>query len=151
LIAALENIFLGEPLAGVSATLGAPAAVVFHDRHGYQWRQKSGLVITVLTSSSGEVELVDLTAAPSDQPPGVVDEDSQESGFTLNQSGYADLDLNAPDTACEGGFGAQCREYHYDGGLELRADFAPNGSAPGVLREMTLADDSLLHELHFDP
>ncbi len=147
-------MYLGEPITtagGPLASLGKPQTVVFRQMPGYQWRLSTGLVITVLTGPGGGITLIDESAAPPDQPLGVATEDSREIGYTFNQSSHVNLDLEAPATACKGSFGADCWEYHYADGLTLRADFAPNGSADGVLREVTLAHDKLLQELHFDP
>lgn len=143
-------MYIGEPLHTAADALGKPAAVVFRGTPGYAWRQSDGLVITVLTGANGWITLIDMTAAPPDQPTGILDEDSRESGFTLNQSGRADLDLQTQPTQCKGNFGADCWAYQYDNDLLLRADFAPNGKADGVLREITLAHQPLLKQLHFD-
>jgi len=143
-------MYIGEPLHTAADALGKPEAVVFRDTRGYAWRQSGGLVITVLTAPNGYITLIDETAAPPDQPTGVVDEDATESGFTFNQSSHTNLDLNAPVTRCKGSFGADCWQYHYDNDLILRADFAPSGHADGFLREMTLAKHALLQQLHFD-
>lgn len=143
-------MYIGEPLHTAADALGKPAAVVFRGAPGYAWRQSDGLVITVLTGANGWITLIDETATPPDQPAGIVDEDSRESGFTLNQSSRADLDLQTQPTQCKGSFGADCWAYHYDGNLVLRADFAPNGKADGTLREITLADRPLLQQLHFE-
>jgi hypothetical protein len=143
-------MYIGEPLHTAAESLGKPETVVFRGTPGYAWRQADGLVITVLTGANGWITLIDETAAPPNQPTGVLEEDSRESGATFNQSSHADLDLQAQTTTCKGSAGAGCWQYHYDNDLVLRTDFAPNGTADGVLREMTLAHRSLLQQLHFD-
>jgi hypothetical protein len=143
-------MYIGEPLHTAVDELGKPAAVVFRGTPGYAWRQSDGLVITVLTAPNGWITLIDVTAAPPDQPTGILDEDSTETGFTLNQSSRTDLNLKTQPTHCKGNFGADCWAYQYDGNLVMRADFAPNGKSDGVLREITLAHQPLLQQLHFD-
>jgi hypothetical protein len=145
-------MYVGEPLATASIAMGKPKAVIFREMPGYQWRQSSGLVITVITGLDGGIALIDESATPPDQPLGLAGEDARESGFTFNQSGHANLNLDAPSTSCKGNFGADCWEYHYDNDLIMRMDFAANsGSTDGILREVTLAKQSLLQQLHFDP
>ena len=144
-------MYLGEPLATASAAMGKPQAVIFRQIPGYQWRRPTGLVITVLTSPGGGITLIDETAATADQPLGLGEEDSREYGFTFNQSTHVNLDVDAPSTACKGNFGADCWAYQYDNGLILRFDFAAGGAASGILREVTLANQSLLQKLQFDP
>ncbi len=143
-------MYIGEPFHTAESSLGTPQAVVFRGSPGYAWRRPDGLVITVLTAPNGWITLIDETAAPPAQPDDTVVEDSRESGFTLNQSSRTNLDLDAPATKCKGNFGADCWEFHYDNDLILRADFAPNGTADGVLRDITLAHDPLLQQLHID-
>ncbi len=144
-------MYLGEPLPTATAAMGKPQAVIFREMPGYQWRQSSGLVITVLTGANGGITLIDETAAPPDQPLGLATEDSREIGYTFNQSSHTGLALEAPSTLCKGTFGADCWEYHYDNDLMMRFDFAANGTADGSLREVTLANESLLQKLHLDP
>jgi hypothetical protein len=145
-------MYLGEPLDTAALSLGKPQTVVYRQLPGYQWHLSSGLVITVVTGQGGGIKLVDETAAPADQPLGLATEDSREFGFTLNQSTHADLGLDAPSTACKGNFGADCWEYHYDNGLIMRTDFSATGnSTGGTLREVTLANESFMQQLHFNP
>jgi len=145
-------MYLGEPIATASGAMGKPQTVIFRQMPGYQWRLSTGLVVTVVTGPGGGIELIDETAAPPDQPLGLAEEDSSEFGFTFNQSTHADMDLEAPTTSCKGSFGADCWEYHYDHDVMMRADFATTGAPTGgTLRELTLANESILHELHFDP
>ena len=151
MIAALDSLFIGENFAAAQSTLGKPQAVVFHQLPAYQWKQPSGLVITVLTGKDGSITLVDESAAAGDDPTGLAEEDSTESGLMFNKDTHATLALEAPATACKGSSGAGCWEYHYDRDVLMRADFAPAGQADGVLREVTLANASILQELHFDP
>lgn len=143
-------MYIGEPLHTAADALGKPAAVVFRGQPGYAWRQSDGLVITVLTGPNGWITLIDETATPPDQPTGILDEDSRESGFTLNQSSHSDLALEAQATQCKGSFGASCWTYQYDNDLVMRTDFAPSGKTDGILREITLAHRPLLQQLHFD-
>jgi hypothetical protein len=145
-------MYLGEPVDTASLSLGKPQTVVYRQLPGYQWHLSTGLVITVVTGAGGGIKLIDETAAPADQPLGLATEGAREFGFTLNQSTHADLGLDAPSTACKGNFGADCWEYHYDNGLIMRTDFAGSGpAADGVLREVTLANESLLQQLNFNP
>lgn len=144
-------MYLGEPLSTASVAMGKPQAVIFREMPGYQWRQSTGLVITVLIGANGGITLIDETAAPADQPLGLATEDSREIGYTFNQSGHTNVALEAPSTLCKGNFGADCWEYHYDNDLTMRFDFAANGTADGSLREVTLANESLLQKLHLDP
>jgi hypothetical protein len=144
-------MYVGEPLATASMSLGKPQAVIFRQTPANQWRQASGLVITVITGPNGGITLIDESAAASDQPLGVAGEDARESGFTFNQSSHANLNLDAPSTSCKGSFGADCWEYHYDNDLIMRMDFAANGTPNGVLREVTLGKQSFLRQLQFDP
>ena len=144
-------MYLGEPVATASGALGKPQTVIFRQMPGYQWRKSDGLVITVLTAPGGGITLIDETAPAADQPLGLAEEDSREFGFTFNQSSHADLDLDAPVAACKSNFGADCWAYQYDNGLTMRFDFAPSGNADGTLREVTLANEKLLQELHLDP
>lgn len=153
MIAALDGVFIGENLAGAESLLGKPQPAIFRQVPALQWKQPSGLVITVLTARDGTVTLVDETAPAGTQPLGIVNEDMRETGVTFNQDSHVNVGtvLQAPVTGgCKSGFGADCWLYHYDRGVVLRADFAPSGSADGVLREVTLADPALLQQLHFD-
>jgi len=151
LIAALDTLFIGENFAAAQDVMGKPQTVIFHQLPAHQWKQSSGLVITVLTARDGTITLVDETAAPGDTPTGLVEEDARESGLMFNTGNHTDLALEAPSTPCKGSLGADCWEFHYDHDVLLRADFAPNGTADGVLREATLASQSLLQELHIGP
>lgn len=122
---------------------------MFRQLPAYQWKQTSGLVITVLTAKDGSITLVDESAAAADQPTGIAEEDSRFSGLMFNAGNHASLALEAPATDCKSSFGSQCFEYHYDRNVVMRADFAASGSADGILREVTLAPQSLLQELQF--
>ena len=107
----------------------------------------------MLTARDGSITLVDETAPAGTQATGLVDEDMRESGLMFNQDSHVNLGgvLQAPVTSgCKSSFGADCWLYHYDRGVVLRADFAPSGSADGVLREVTLAEPALLQSLHFE-
>jgi hypothetical protein len=151
LIAALDGLFIGENFSAAQAELGKPQAVVFRQMPAFQWKQTSGLVITVLTARDGTITLVDESAAPADQPTGLAEENSRITGLLFNAGDHSTLALDAPATTCKGSFGGDCSLYHYDRNVFLRVDFAPvAGSAGGVVREATLADQSLLQSLHFD-
>ena len=153
MIAALDGVFIGENLEGAVSLLGKPQPAIFRQVPAMQWKQSSGLVITVLTARDGSITLVDETAPAGVAPTGLIDEDMRESGLTFNQDSHVNVAtvLQAPVTSgCKSSFGADCWLYHYDRGVVLRADFAPSGKADGVLREATLAVPSLLQQLHFD-
>jgi hypothetical protein len=152
LVSALDGLAIGESLWTAQQILGKPQPAVFRQLPALQWKRPSGLVITVLTGKDGNIVLVDETAAAGDQPTAYVEENSRETDLVFNQDSHTNVNsaLQAPGTAgCKSSFGADCWEYQYDRGIVLRADFAPNGAADGVLRELTLADPSLLKQLHF--
>ncbi len=153
MIAALDGVFVGENLEGAKSLLGKSQPAIFRQMPAQQWKQPSGLIITVLTARDGSITLVDETAAAGIQAVGLVDEDMRETYVTFNQDSHVNVGsvLTAPVTGgCKSSFGADCWLYHYDRGVVLRADFAANGSANGLLREVTLAQPALLQALHFD-
>ncbi len=149
MIAALDGLFIGENFSAAQSALGKPQTAVFRQLPAYQWKQPLGLVITVLTAKDGSIRLVDESASAADQPTGIAEEDSRITGLMFNAGSRASLALEAPATDCKSSFGSQCFEYHYDRNIVLRADFAAGAGADGVLREVTLAPQSLLQELQF--
>lgn len=153
MIAALDGAFIGENFSGAELLLGKPQQVIFRQVPASQWKQSSGLVITVITARDGTITLVDETAPAGTQALGIVNEDMRETGVTFNQDSHANVGtvLQAPVTGgCKSSFGADCWLYHYDRGVVMRADFAPSGSSDSVLRELTLANPSVLESLHFE-
>lgn len=121
---------------------------MFRQVPAMQWKQPSGLVITVITAKNGSITLVNETSAAGDDPTGIVEEDSRVSGLMFNKDTHATLALQAPSTACKGSPGADCWDYQYDRGIVLRAEFTVDGQGDTVLRDATLADPSLLQQLH---
>jgi hypothetical protein len=146
LIAALDGVFIGENLSAAESMLGKSQAAIFHQLPARQWKQTSGLVITVLTAKDGSITLVNETTGVSDDPTGIAEEDSRISGLMFNKDTHASLALQAPSTPCKEST-TECWEYHYDRGVIMRADFAPSGQGDPVLREVTLAQPLLLQQL----
>jgi hypothetical protein len=148
LIAALDGLFIGENLAGAQTLLGKPQPAVFRQLPAYQWKQPSGLVITIITAKDGSISMVNESAAPSDDPTGLAEEDSRISGLGFNKDTHASLALDAPATPCKATVGTECWEYQYNRGVVMRAQFTPDGQGDMVLRDVTLANPSLLEQLH---
>jgi hypothetical protein len=147
LIAALDGLFIGESLSGAQTLLGKPQPAVYRQLPAYQWKQPSGLVITVV-AKGGSITLVNETAAPSDDPTGLAEEDSRISGLMFNKDTHASLALDAPANPCKATAGTECWEYQYDRGVVMRAQFTPDGQGDMVLRDVTLGNPPLLEQLH---
>jgi hypothetical protein len=148
LIAALDGVFIGENFAASQSYLGKPQPAIFRQVPAFQWKQPSGLVITVIVARDGSITLVNETSATTDDPTGLALEDSRISGLMFNKDTHQSIALQAPATACTGSAGTECWDYHYDRGVVMRAEFAPDGQGDKVLREVTLAQPSLLQQLH---
>lgn len=147
MIAALDGVFIGENIDGAISLLGKPQPAVYRQVPALQWKQPSGLVITVVVRNGGVV-LVNETTATGDDPTGVAEEDSTLTGLMFNQDTHAALSLQAPSFACKSGAGTECWEYRYERGVVLRTQFTPDGKGNMVLRDATLGDPSVLAQLH---
>lgn len=150
MVSALDGIAIGETLWTAQQLLGKPQPAIFRQVPALQWKQPSGLVITILTAKDGTVTLVNETSAVTDDPTGIAEEASRITGLMFNKDTHSSLALQAPSTPCKGSTGGDCWDYQYDRGVVMRAEFAANGQGDPVLREVTLADQSLLQQLHFD-
>ncbi|HEX8805641.1 MAG TPA: hypothetical protein VF741_01785 [Candidatus Aquilonibacter sp.] len=152
MIVGLDGLFIGESLQTANLMLGKPQQVIFRQVPAWQWKQPSGLVITAIVGRDGTITLVDESAAPDNKTSGLAEEDSRESAMMFNADTHASLALQAPSTACKVNASAdtECWEYQYDRGIVLRAQFTPDGQGDKVLRDVTLANPSLLAQLHID-
>ena len=147
LIAALDGVFIGEYINVATDLLGKPQPAIFRQVPALQWKQPSGLVITVVVNH-GVIKLVNETAAATDDPTGVVEEDSTLIGMMFNKDTHATLPLQATSTPCKSVAGTECWEYQYNQGIVLRAQFTADGQGGMVLRDTTLGLPATLQQLH---